>query len=178
MELLDLYDEHRNKTGKTFPRGTKLQKGQYRLVVHLCIFNKKGEMLIQKRTPTKDSYPDLWDISLGGCATSGDNTQTAIHRELLEELGLDRDFSDKIPHFTINDNTVFDDYYIMEEDCDISQFKLQPEEVQCVKWASKEEIHRLIDERKFIPYYHELIDMCFAMKMSRGAHNPLLKSST
>ena len=152
MEELDIYDLDRKFTGKTFVRGTPLSEGSYRLVVHICIFNNQGQMLIQKRTITKDSYPGLWDISLGGCATKGDDTHKAIHRELKEELGLDIDFSNTNPHFTINDTSVIDDYYLLDMDVDISKLKLQVEEVDCVKWADKDEIHKLIDEKKFITW--------------------------
>ena len=49
MELWDVYDVVRNKTGRTMVRGETFAEGDYHLVVHVCIFNSKGEMLIQKR---------------------------------------------------------------------------------------------------------------------------------
>ena len=48
-EIIDLYDVNREHTGLTAVRGEKLPEGTYRMVVHVCIFNNKGEMLIQKR---------------------------------------------------------------------------------------------------------------------------------
>ena len=57
MEMLDLYDDERMLTGKVVERGNKCSKGENRLVVHICIFNSNGEMLIQKRQPSKKAWP-------------------------------------------------------------------------------------------------------------------------
>lgn len=72
MELWDVYDENRVKTGRTLERGKpeKIQKGEYRMVVHVCIFNSKGEMLIQQRQPFKRSWSGKWDLTVGGSAVS------------------------------------------------------------------------------------------------------------
>ena len=53
MEIWDLYTKDRIKTEETMVRGEKITKGFYRLVVHVCIFNSRGEMLIQQRQPFK-----------------------------------------------------------------------------------------------------------------------------
>lgn len=66
MELVDLYDEtaclwaaRRSATGKRDP-------GEYRVVVHVCVFDHQGRLLIQQRTPEKILWPDRWDVSIGG----------------------------------------------------------------------------------------------------------------
>ena len=59
MELWDVYDKDRNKKGYTMDRGVKIKPGDYHLVVHVCIFNAKGEMLIQQRQPFKDDWKNL-----------------------------------------------------------------------------------------------------------------------
>ena len=48
MELWDLYDSGRNKLNKTMIRGEKQPKNTYRIIVHICIFNSEGKMLIQQ----------------------------------------------------------------------------------------------------------------------------------
>ena len=53
MELFDLYTAEREKTGKTMVRGDRTPDGYYRLVVHVCIFDREGRMLIQQRQPFK-----------------------------------------------------------------------------------------------------------------------------
>ncbi len=64
MELWDLYTENREKTGKTMVRGEKQPDGFYRIVVHVCIFNAKNQLLIQQRVPFKDDWKNLWDITV------------------------------------------------------------------------------------------------------------------
>ena len=43
-ELIDLYNVDRERTGMTAVRGEDLPEGTFRMVVHVCIFNSKGEM--------------------------------------------------------------------------------------------------------------------------------------
>lgn len=53
MEILDLYDENRIKTGKTYIRGEQMPDNTFRLIVHLLIFDDCGNLLIQKKTKVK-----------------------------------------------------------------------------------------------------------------------------
>ncbi|MBC8922760.1 NUDIX hydrolase, partial [Escherichia coli] len=57
MEEWDLLNENRELTGKTHIRGEKLAPGELHLVVHVCIFNEKGQLLIQKRQKDKEGWP-------------------------------------------------------------------------------------------------------------------------
>jgi isopentenyldiphosphate isomerase len=63
-------------------------------VVHMHLFNGKGELFLQKRAMTKDLLPGYWDTSVGGHASPGESTDEALKRETLEELGL-KEFSYK-----------------------------------------------------------------------------------
>lgn len=163
MELFDVYDTDRIKTGRTLERGA-FRDGGYYTVVHACVFNKKGEMLIQQRQPFKDGWANLWDVTMGGHAVAGESSREAAERELKEEIGLKFDFSGKRPSLTVNIEQGFDDYYLIEADVDISSLSLQYEEVQRVKWASIDEIFSLIDSGEFIPYYKNLIALLFDMR--------------
>ena len=49
MEEWDVYDYMREKKGYTIKKGDPLKNGEYHLVAHVCLFNSKGELLIQKR---------------------------------------------------------------------------------------------------------------------------------
>ena len=57
-------------------------------VVHLHLFNNKGELFLQKRAMTKDLLPGKWDTSVGGHISQGESAEAALKRETLEELGL------------------------------------------------------------------------------------------
>lgn len=170
MEIWDLYTKDRIKTEETMVRGEKITKGFYRLVVHVCIFNSRGEMLIQQRQPFKSSWSNMWDITVGGSAISGDTSQSAAEREVYEEIGYKLSLDGIRPALTINFEDGFDDMYLIKKDIEISDLYLQYEEVKAVKWASKEEILKLIDEEIFIPYHKSLIELLFFMKDTKGSH--------
>ena len=46
-------------------------------------------------------------------------------------------------------------------DVDLDTLALQYEEVEKVSWASREEIHKMIDRKEFISYDKSIIDMMF-----------------
>ncbi len=170
MEFWDIYDIDRVKSDKTVLRGETLGDEECHFGVHICVFNSNGEMLIQKRQPFKDGYPGRWDVSVGGSALSGETSREAARRELLEELGINYDFSGIRPHFTINRNHIFDDFYIIEKDVDLSSISLQEEEVAKVAWADSEKIIQMIEKKEFLPYYPELIQMIFVMRGRFGSY--------
>ena len=170
MELFDLYTADRQKTGRTMVRGEPTPKGFYRLVVHVCIFDAEGRMLIQQRQPFKDGWSNLWDISVGGSAQAGDSSRGAAERETREELGLDLDLSDVRPSMTIHWENGFDDYYILNLPVDLASLRLQPEEVQAVRWATEEEILQMIDDGRFIPYEKSQISLLFFRRNHRSSH--------
>ncbi len=170
MELWDLYNADREKLGQTMVRGDKQPEGTYRIIVHVCIFNNKGEMLIQQRQPFKKGWSNMWDLSVGGSAVSGDNSRSAAQRELFEELGLEIDFENINSSLTIHFDRGFDDVYLITRDIDISNLALQYEEVQAVKWATADEIKTMIDKEIFIPYHKSLIDLLFFMRNNNGTH--------
>ncbi|MEC1177774.1 NUDIX domain-containing protein [Metasolibacillus meyeri] len=169
MEKWDIYDQHRQKIGKQATRGEELAKGEFHVVIHVCIFNSKGEMLIQQRQPFKQGWSNLWDITCGGSAIAGDTSQQAAARELFEELGIQYDFENIRPQLTINFERGFDDYYLIEHEVDLSALILQPEEVQAVKWASQEEIFTMMEDGTFIPYYKSIIGFLFEGRHHYGS---------
>ena len=170
MEMLDLYTKDRVRTGRTMVRGTKVPEGYYRLVVHICIFDPEGRMLIQQRQPFKKGWSNMWDITVGGCAVAGDTSQDAAEREVREEIGLELDLQDERPTMTTTFEGGFDDYYVLTRDVDLSSLHLQYEEVQTVRWAEKEEILRMIDDGQFISYEKSLIELLFFFRNHSGTH--------
>ena len=161
MELFDLYDYQRRPVGRTMVRGEKCPEGLYHPVVHIVIFHPDGRMLIQQRQPFKEGWPNRWDVSVGGSAQAGEDSPTAAMRETREELGLTIDLTGKRPVLTNCGGSGFDDIYLLEMPVELSQLRLQPEEVQSAAWATQEEIFAMIDDGRFIPYLKSFIMLLF-----------------
>ena len=102
MEQFDLYTKDRLPLNQTMNRGEPTPDGCYRLVVHVCIFNSSGEMLIQQRQPFKKGWSDMWDLSCGGSVVSGEDSRTAAEREVAEELGVTISLKGTRPVLTIH----------------------------------------------------------------------------
>ncbi|WP_297632222.1 NUDIX domain-containing protein [uncultured Clostridium sp.] len=162
-EIWDLYNKDRIKIGQTMVRGDEFEEDTFHLVIHVCIFNSKGEMLIQQRQPFKKGWSNLWDVTVGGSAVLGDTSQKAAEREVLEEIGYKISLENIRPAFTLNFDRGFDDFYIVEREIDITKLKLQYEEVQRVKWATLNEILEMSNSKEFIPYHKSLIRMLFEL---------------
>lgn len=161
-ELWDIYTKDREKTGRLHRRGEKMQKGEYHMVIHVCIFNARNELLIQQRQPFKKGWSNMWDITVGGSALHGESSSQAAEREVFEEIGLKLDLSDVRPDFTINFADGFDDYYLLEREVDIEGLCLQEEEVQAVRWASREEVLLMQEQGTMIPYW--FLDRLFEVR--------------
>lgn len=92
IEWFPIVDEDGNTIGEA-PRHICHDGKSHLLhpVVHLRVFNSKGEMFLQKRVNTKDIQPGKWDTSVGGHIALGESISDALAREAMEELQL-KDF--------------------------------------------------------------------------------------
>ena len=151
MELVDLYDENRVPLGRVAERHAKKAPGEYRMVVHVCIFNGLGQMLIQQRSPEKTIWPELWDVSIGGGVDAGETSRQGAVREVGEELGYDLDLIGLRPAVTVNFEGGFDDFFVVTRDLDLGDLRLQKEEVSDVRWATLEETLAMLENGQLIP---------------------------
>ncbi len=95
QEMFPIVDEQGTITG-TATRG-ECHSGSKLLhpVVHLHVFNSKGELYLQKRPEWKDIQPGKWDTAVGGHVDLGENAEMALKREAAEELEL-KDFEPEL----------------------------------------------------------------------------------
>lgn len=89
LELLPVVDAEGRVVGQT-TRGVAHNGVDKPLhpVVHLHLFNSRGELYLQHRPAWKDIQPDRWDTAVGGHVDWGEDTLTALRREVMEELGM------------------------------------------------------------------------------------------
>lgn len=116
---------------------------KYYRTIYILVFDNKDRILIQKRSATKDLYPNCWDISVGGHVDFGNSyTETAV-RELKEELGIEAskeelEFVKEVLVKLPNSNEFFYVYKYFLKPTD----KLNPqlEEISNIKWISIKDI--------------------------------------
>ncbi len=86
-ELFDLVDEHDAVIGQ-LPRSQVHAEKRLHRAVSIFVLNSRGELLIHRRSTTKDEYPSLFTSSALGHVTSGETYDETAPRELWEELGI------------------------------------------------------------------------------------------
>ena len=168
MERMDVYDRERQKTGRTMDRADTPAPGDCRLVVHVCVFNAAGELLIQRRSAEKFSYPLRWDVSAAGAVDAGETSGQAAEREMREELGYALELADSRPVMTVNFPNGFDDIFAVERDIDPEKLTLQTEEVCEAKFVPLEEAERMVRTKEFCPYPPGLLTVVYALRHGEG----------
>ena len=146
VELLDIYDKNRQRTGKIRPRGEQRQPGEYGLVVCVWVYDGRGKLLLTRRAPEK-SFAGTWENS-GGAAQAGEDSLTAVIRELREETGIQADSFDFEYLDTSRDDYNFYDHYCICRDVPLEKIKLQPGETDDVMWVTFDGVHSLIQQGK------------------------------
>ena len=157
VELTDVYDSNKKRTGVIIPRSEWKNEG-FRLVVQMCVFSE-DKLLIQRRTMTKKSNPGLWDISAAGQVDAGEDSHEGAARETFEELGLEYDVRESDLYVTLRLPHLFNDVYILEYNG--GEITIQESEVDGYSWATEDEVLKMIENKEFIQYKPELIRMFF-----------------
>ena len=134
-----------------------------RLVIHLCLFDSAGRMLIQRRQDTCARWPGLWDVSVRGCAEAGETGIAAAVREAEEELGLTLVPGSLRHALTVCFPQGHDELYLCSMPLPHAVLRLQPEEVSEVRWASEEEILRLRGDGLFTPFRPDYLRLLFRL---------------
>lgn len=168
MEIVDIYDEERQKTGRTMERAHKPAPGDCRTVVHVCVFNAAGELLIQQRSAEKRAYPLRWDVSAAGGVDAGETSRQAAEREIREELDYPLDLTGVRPVLTVNFPGGFDDFFVAEREIPLDSLTLQKEEVCAVAWVSLEEAERMVEDKRFCPYPSGLLTVLYSLRHGKG----------
>lgn len=156
-EYFDLLDEDGNKIGKTKLRSEVHRDGDWHKAVHIWIINDKGEILLQRRCATKDSNPNMLDISSAGHLSAGDDSLSGALRELKEELNID--IEDKELQFIktlkrsskYSDtfiNNEFDDLYILKTNKKIEDMEFQKEEISEIFFVSYKQFKEMISNKQ------------------------------
>lgn len=149
MEQWDVYDRNGNPTGRVKTRGEGFAPGEYHLGVSLWIVNRRRELLIQQRAPTKRIHPNLWGIT-GGAVIAGETSVQGCLREAREELGVDI-AGERLVLLSrsFGRDCIYDDYIAMA-DFALENLTPQLHEVSGFQWATVDEIKALFTQGLFM----------------------------
>ncbi len=145
MELWDVYDAGRGLTGKLHRRGDPMAQGQYHLIVFVWVFNGRGDVLLTKRAPEKEHFPNLWE-NTGGSALAGETALQAIRRELFEETGIAADESEFTWLSSFREHSAFCDIFALVKDVPCTVLTMQPGETCDARWVTRGELEQMIAE--------------------------------
>lgn len=151
-EYTDLYNAHKKKIGKLHLRGEPVNKGEYRYIVTVILFNEKNEMLIQKRAADKAEWPNYWSYSASGSVFPGEELYKAAERELYEETGILIDLKNIASQLTMSFEEGWNEIFILQQKVSEEEIKMQKEEVQELLWVEEKTYLELLSSGKFMPY--------------------------
>ena len=163
-ELIDVLDENGIKTGQVLPRKEVHKKGLWHRIIVVAIVNEKNEILIQQRSNSKDKNPGMWDISVTGHLSAGQDSLSAATREISEEVSVSLGYTVEVRDFRfmfsfrkeeeVNENHYdrqFYDFFILRQSgltADIISF--QESEVQAIKFVNISELNKMREEGKLV----------------------------
>ena len=151
-EKFDVLNELGEFTGEIATRDECHKKGLWHRAVYAFIIDDKGNILLQKRSKNKKLWPNMLDVTVGGHVDAGEFGRQALIREVKEELGIeikDDDVKYLIGSTSINEqgdiiNKHYNECYLITKNIDISDIKIQKEEISEVRYFSKDELLKRI----------------------------------
>ncbi len=176
MEFFDLIDETGKELGIKKERCKVHRDGDWHKGVHIWIIIG-NKILLQKRAPTKDTFPNVFGISCAGHVESGDDYDKTAIKELKEELGIKVSLKEFIflerrkfitkdsPRKVINNEII--NIYLLNFTGKVKDLKLQKEEVSEIRVFEIEELKNLLKSKPslFTPAIQLSIDILNKLEM-------------
>ena len=155
MEIFDVVDEDGQPTGEIINREEAHKTGTRHRTAHVWLVKEKPggfDILLQKRSEEKDSFPGMYDTSSAGHIPAGDEPLPSALRELKEELGIKAQPEDlqyagtfRIQYEKEFHGRLFRDnevtwVYVYDNPVSVQDLTLQETEVSEVRWFDLEEV--------------------------------------
>lgn len=173
-ELIDVLDENGVKTGEVLTREEVHQRGLWHRSIVVAIINEKNEVLLQQRSNNKEKNAGMWDISVAGHISNGQDSISAAAREINEEISISLGYKVDIKSFRYMfsyrteqkfskdfiERQFYDFFILRKEEIAIKDIIMQETEVQAVKFVDVNELLRMREQKIIVerkPVYDELI---------------------
>jgi 16S rRNA (adenine1518-N6/adenine1519-N6)-dimethyltransferase len=160
-EMLSVVDENdkliKGEDRKAVHSSTLWHRG-----IHVFVFNKKGELLVQLRSSAKDKYPNTYDCSISGQVGFGENYEETAMRELKEELGIKNARIKPLIHFRMPYGP--NDYHVSKLfKCDFDGEIKPNEEVSKIEFFEMNRLKEIISNNPemFTPWFVEMLKWHF-----------------
>lgn len=152
MEYIDIFDGNNNPTGEVKEKAKAHEDGNFHRTAHVWIINDKMELLLQKRSASKKSHPNCWDISSAGHIRAGETMVQGAIRELKEELGVEATEKDFEYIATIKStknpkNMEFQNVYLLKCNKRIEQYIFEDDEVSEVKYVFYKDLEEMVEQK-------------------------------
>jgi len=163
-ELIDVLDENGILTGEVLPRSEVHKRGLWHRAIVVAIVNEKNEILLQQRSEKKEKNAGMWDISVAGHISAGQDSLSAAAREINEEVSVLLGYRTEIKDFRymycfrkeqkfsedMIERQFYDFFILRTSGLDDKTIYFKTEEVQAVKFVSLTELQKMIDENKIV----------------------------
>lgn len=149
-EFLELFDAQNRSLNQQLLRRQVHEQGHWHRTSQVYVLNNQNELLCNLRHPSKDLFPKLWDVSIGGHLEPGENYETCALRELSEELGITAepeklsflatvkvDGADEIAGLTDREHVGI---FLYQTSLPLSEFNFQREEITELQYLSLETV--------------------------------------
>lgn len=87
-ERFHLVDKNDHRLGFVSRRQAHSDPSKIHRSICMIVTNAKNQILLQKRSQSKDTFPGFWTLSVTGHVSQNETYLQAAKRELFEELGI------------------------------------------------------------------------------------------
>ena len=177
-ELIDVLDENGVKTGEILSRKEIHKQGLWHRSIVVAIINENNEILLQQRSANKEKNANMWDISVAGHLSSGQDSLSAAAREINEEVSVNLGYSVDIKDFRYMysfrterkysedfiEKQFYDFFILRKNDLKLENIKFQESEVQSIKFCSMSDLREMVENNQVVErpeVYSELENYIF-----------------
>jgi 16S rRNA (adenine1518-N6/adenine1519-N6)-dimethyltransferase len=150
LDLIQIVDEHDKPTGSASADEAQ-EKGLLHRIVRIMVEDADGRILLQKRGPSMETFPNCWDHSAAGHVDAGETYGQAAKRELAEEVGIKNVKLERVADYHTMGSfgwrklKRFNRLYKVRVASDV-KLKLQASELCDARWFTGAEVKKLMVE--------------------------------